>query len=71
MLGGSIKREEMYKQTPIGVSVGLAYSSYGGGLVFIESVSKGSGRGLEITGQLGQVMKESVDIAYTYVQYLL
>lgn len=67
MIGTRPKREGLYKVTPVGVSVGLAYSSYGGGLVFIESVAKGPGRGLEVTGQLGKVMKESVDIAYTYV----
>ncbi|NPA44421.1 MAG: endopeptidase La, partial [Chlorobi bacterium] len=51
-----------------GVVTGLAWTSVGGTILFIESsVSKGSGK-LNLTGNLGQVMKESATIAYEYIK---
>lgn len=51
-----------------GVSIGLAWTSVGGDILFIESVlMKGSGK-LTLTGQLGDVMKESASAAYTYLK---
>ncbi|NPA67519.1 MAG: endopeptidase La [Chlorobi bacterium] len=51
-----------------GVVTGLAWTQAGGKILFIESsVSKGSGK-LNITGNLGQVMKESALIAYEYIK---
>ncbi len=51
-----------------GVAVGLAYTSVGGDILFIETtLSKGSGN-LTITGNLGDVMKESATIAVTYLK---
>lgn len=53
---------------PAGVVTGLAWSPHGGDLLFIESTAmKGSGR-LTITGQLGDVMKESVQIAQSLIR---
>ncbi|MEX2600783.1 MAG: endopeptidase La [Balneolaceae bacterium] len=51
-----------------GVSTGLAWTPYGGDILFIEaSVSKGSGK-IHITGQLGDVMKESAMLALSYLR---
>ena len=51
-----------------GVAVGLAWTAYGGDILFIES-SKMPGKGnLKLTGQLGDVMKESAEAAFSYVR---
>jgi ATP-dependent Lon protease len=51
-----------------GVATGLAVTGTGGDVLFIEAnVMKGNG-GLTLTGQLGDVMKESAKIAQTYVR---
>lgn len=51
-----------------GVAVGLAWTPSGGDILFIEStVTKGSGR-LILTGQLGEVMKESAQAALSYLK---
>jgi ATP-dependent Lon protease len=51
-----------------GVATGLAYTPVGGDILFIEtSRSKGKG-GLQITGQLGEVMQESAKAALSYVR---
>ncbi len=56
------------KKNPIGMATGLAWTSVGGEILFIE-VSTMPGKGiLQITGQLGEVMKESAQAAYTYVR---
>ena len=52
----------------VGVTTGLAYTQYGGDILPIEvSFYKGKGK-LELTGQLGEVMKESAQIALSYVK---
>ncbi|TVQ70979.1 MAG: endopeptidase La [Balneolaceae bacterium] len=56
------------RTTVPGVSTGLAWTPYGGDILFIEaSVSRGSGK-LHITGQLGDVMKESAMLALSYLK---
>lgn len=56
------------RTTVPGVATGLAWTPYGGDILFIEaSVSKGSGK-LHITGQLGDVMKESAMLAISYLR---
>ncbi len=51
-----------------GVAVGLAWTPFGGDILFIEStVTKGNGR-LMMTGQLGDVMKESAQAALSYLK---
>ncbi len=51
-----------------GVVTGLAWTSFGGEILFIESsVSDGKGA-LSMTGNLGDVMKESAQIAYQYIK---
>lgn len=51
-----------------GVSTGLAVTGLGGDVLFIEATSYDGERGLAITGQLGDVMKESAQIALSYVR---
>jgi ATP-dependent Lon protease len=60
--------EEAEKEPEIGAVTGLAWTSTGGDLMTIEALRMpGSGR-LTVTGQLGDVMRESVDAAYSYVR---
>ena len=60
---------EVAERTTVpGVATGLAWTPYGGDILFIEaSVSKGTGK-LHITGQLGDVMKESAMLAISYLR---
>ncbi|KAJ7308414.1 hypothetical protein JRQ81_008959 [Phrynocephalus forsythii] len=64
--------ERMYDLTPPGVVMGLAWTAMGGSTLFVETSlrrpkEKESKEGsLEVTGQLGDVMKESAKIAYTF-----
>ena len=56
------------RTTVPGVATGLAWTPFGGDILFIEaSVSKGSGK-LNITGQLGDIMKESAMLAISYLK---
>lgn len=55
------------EMTP-GVAVGLAWTPVGGDVLFIESTRMPGGKGLTVTGQLGDVMKESVNAALSYVR---
>jgi len=56
------------KGHPPGVAVGLAWTAHGGEILFIEtSLSKGKG-GLTLTGNLGNVMKESATTALSYLR---
>lgn len=51
-----------------GVATGMAWTPYGGDILFIEaSVAPGSGK-ITITGQLGDVMKESASLAMSYLK---
>jgi ATP-dependent Lon protease len=60
--------EEAEIQPEIGVVTGMAWTSTGGDLMVIEALRMpGAGR-LTVTGQLGDVMRESVDAAYSYVR---
>ncbi|KAI8930273.1 Lon protease C-terminal proteolytic domain-containing protein, partial [Entophlyctis helioformis] len=65
--------DRMYDQTPPGVVMGLAWTQMGGSSLFIESVLESavtpdSKPSFSRTGQLGDVMKESSTIAYTYAR---
>ncbi|MEK6624549.1 MAG: endopeptidase La [Bdellovibrionota bacterium] len=54
-----------------GVVTGLAWTAFGGEILFIETLPlKGKG-GFKLTGQLGEVMNESANLAYSYVKMLL
>ncbi len=69
ILGAEIFDEELYQGNEIaGVVTGLAWTSVGGDILFVESsVSKGKGA-LTISGQLGDVMKESATAALSYLK---
>ena len=51
-----------------GVATGLAVTGAGGDVLFIEATSMAGERGLTLTGQLGDVMKESAHIALSYLR---
>ena len=60
--------EEAEKEPEVGAVTGLAWTATGGDLMVIEALRMpGTGR-LTVTGQLGDVMRESVDAAYSYVR---
>jgi ATP-dependent Lon protease len=60
--------ESLYKKSIPGVVLGLAWTSMGGATLYVEStVISTKSRGFRMTGQLGDVMKESSEIAYTYI----
>lgn len=69
ILGPTKFDAEVYQeqQSP-GVAIGLAWTSVGGEILFIESsLNKGNGR-LQLTGNLGDVMKESASTALSYIK---
>jgi ATP-dependent Lon protease len=51
-----------------GVATGLAVTGVGGDVLFVEAASMEGEPGLQVTGQLGDVMKESAEIALSYVR---
>ena len=56
------------KQDEVGMSTGLAWTEAGGDVLFIEvAIMPGKGE-LKLTGQLGDVMKESAQAAYSYIR---
>ena len=75
--------DRMYNEPPVGVSMGLAWTAMGGSVLFIEtalyrSLKEPSKKSEEIdigtikyTGHLGDVMKESVDISYSFSKRFL
>ncbi|MDQ1149467.1 endopeptidase La [Sphingobacterium zeae] len=69
ILGAPIFDKDMYENNNVaGVVTGLAWTSVGGDILFIESsLSPGKGR-LSLTGNLGDVMKESASIALAYLK---
>ncbi|KAL7921137.1 Lon protease C-terminal proteolytic domain-containing protein [Trichoderma austrokoningii] len=65
--------DRLYDVSPPGVSMGLAWTQMGGAAMYIESILQAPLRpssrpGLEITGNLKNVMKESTTIAYSYAK---
>lgn len=66
--------DRIYDQTPVGVVMGLAWTAMGGSTLYIETtqIEQGEGKGaLHVTGQLGDVMKESAQIAHTVARAIL
>jgi ATP-dependent Lon protease len=60
--------EEILRKDQIGVATGLAWTAVGGDVLFIEALRmKGKGQ-LVLTGQLGEVMRESAQAAYSYAK---
>jgi len=69
MLGPTRFEKDIYEEETVpGVAVGLAWTQVGGDILFIEtSLSNGSGK-LTLTGNLGDVMKESATTALSYIK---
>jgi ATP-dependent Lon protease len=59
--------EEARKELPPGVATGLAWTEVGGEVLYVETTLLPDGRGLRLTGQLGEVMRESAQAAQSYV----
>lgn len=63
-----IFREAALKKDEIGIVTGLAWTAVGGDILFIEALkTKGKGN-LKLTGQLGEVMQESAQAAFSYAK---
>jgi ATP-dependent Lon protease len=59
--------EQARKELPAGVATGMAWTEMGGEVLFVEATLLPGGRGLTITGQLGEVMQESARAAQSYL----
>jgi ATP-dependent Lon protease len=60
--------EAKARMTTPGVAMGLAWTPVGGDLLFIEATSMKGKKGLTLTGQLGDVMKESASAALSFIR---
>jgi ATP-dependent Lon protease len=68
MLGPEpFNQEEARRDLPPGVATGLAWTETGGDVLYIEGTLLPDGKGLTLTGQLGEVMQESVKAAQSYI----
>ena len=59
--------EEAREELPAGVATGMAWTEMGGEVLFIEATLLPGGSGMTLTGQLGDVMKESAQAARSYL----
>jgi ATP-dependent Lon protease len=59
--------EKVRDEMPAGVATGMAWTEMGGEILFIEATMLPGGSGLMLTGQLGDVMKESAQAARSYL----
>ncbi|MBV9211966.1 MAG: AAA family ATPase, partial [Acidobacteria bacterium] len=60
--------DEILKKDQIGVATGLAWTAVGGDVLFIEALRMRGKGNLVLTGQLGEVMRESAQAAYSYAK---
>ncbi len=60
--------EVLDRQLLPGMAVGLSWTPYGGDILFIETAKMPGNKGMIVTGQLGDVMKESVTAALSYIR---
>jgi ATP-dependent Lon protease len=63
-----IFQEELLKRDQIGVATGLAWTPVGGDVLFVEATAMRGRGGLTLTGQLGDIMKESAQAALSYAR---
>ncbi|MEM6561047.1 MAG: S16 family serine protease, partial [Planctomycetota bacterium] len=69
VLGPSKYESELASRTSVpGVATGMAYTPVGGEILFIEASRMAGKGGITLTGQIGEVMKESATAAFTYVR---
>ncbi len=60
--------DRYYERPPVGVATGLAWTSLGGTVLYIEAIKvAGEKTAMKLTGQAGAVMKESAEIAWSYL----
>lgn len=60
--------DRFYERTPVGVCMGLAWTALGGATLYIESIKVAAEKtAMKLTGQAGDVMKESAEIAWSYL----
>ncbi len=70
-LGKPLFYEDRYKKiVKPGMAIGLAWTSLGGAILTVEAVSNPGKEGFKLTGQMGDIMQESANIAYTYVRHI-
>jgi ATP-dependent Lon protease len=62
-----LTKEEHRTKDAVGVATGLAWTPVGGDVLYVEAVRIPSGKGLTVTGQLGDVMSESVKAAQSII----
>jgi len=71
-LGKPIFRDDDVKKADRpGTSVGLAWTSMGGDTLIIEAINNPGKEGFNLTGQMGDVMKESASIAWSWVKHFV
>ncbi|MBA3603183.1 MAG: endopeptidase La [Parachlamydiaceae bacterium] len=60
--------DRFHEKTPVGVCTGLAWTSMGGATLYVETIKVvGEKRAMMLTGQVGHVMRESADIAWSFL----
>lgn len=60
--------DRFYSRTPVGVCMGLAWTALGGATLYVESIKVAAEKtAMKLTGQAGEVMKESAEIAWSYL----
>jgi len=62
-----VSPEQARKELPAGVATGLAWTETGGDVLYVEATLLPGGRGLTLTGQLGEVMQESAKAAQSFL----
>jgi ATP-dependent Lon protease len=68
-LGPVLYEQEFAGRSPeVGLATGLAWTGAGGEILFIEAAQMAGNGKVEVTGHLGEVMRESVQTAYSYVR---
>lgn len=63
-----LDKDKKLDKLPAGVAIGLAYTVVGGDVLFIETAKFTGKEQLQLTGNLGDVMKESSNTAFTYLK---
>ena len=70
-LGKPVFPEEVGKKVDRpGMTIGLAWTPYGGDTLVIEAIGNPGKGNFKLTGQMGEVMQESANIAYSYVRHI-
>ena len=64
------RHEKLTISAKSGTAVGLAWTNFGGDVLVIEAVNNPGDAGFTLTGQMGDVMQESANIAYTYARHI-